>query len=112
MIQAIRLAGGPTAAANLDGVNMAAPVIDGQQIVVPRKLSRQDQTGGVAEGPVSLSAATLEQLDGLDGIGPTLAARIIAWRDAHGGFQSIDQLGDVPSIGDTRLESLRPHLTL
>lgn len=114
VIQAIRLAGGPTARANLNGVNLAAPVADGQQIVVPLKPTRQELAAshGVAQGPISLSAATAEQLDGLDGIGPTLAARIVAWRDSHGGFQSIDQLGDVPGIGDTRLESLRPHLTL
>lgn len=114
VIQAIRLAGGPTAGANLAGVNLAAPVNDGQQIVVPTRPTPQQQAAaaGVASGPISLSSASVEQLDTLDGIGPTLAARIVAWRDSHGGFQSIDQLGDVPGIGDTRLESLRPHLTL
>ncbi len=115
VIQAIRLAGGPTAGANLDGVNMAAPVQDGQQILVPRKVTVGQGGGGGAAtsaGSVSLSSATVEQLDTLDGIGPTLAARIVAWRDSHGGFQSIDQLGDVPGIGPTRLETLRPHLTL
>ena len=114
VIQAIRLAGGPTAGANLAGVNLAAPVNDGQQIVVPARPTRQElaTASGATKGPISLSAATVEQLDELDGIGPTLAARIVGWRDTHGGFQSIDQLGDVPGIGDTRLESLRPHLTL
>ena len=54
-----------------------------------------------------LSSATPEQLEGLDGIGPTLAARIVEWRDDHGGFSSVDALLEVPGIGPARLESLR-----
>jgi competence protein ComEA len=54
-----------------------------------------------------LSTASPEQLEALDGIGPTLASRIVEWRDAHGGFRSVDDLLDVPGIGPTRLESLR-----
>jgi competence protein ComEA len=54
--------------------------------------------------------ATAEQLDTLDGIGPGLAAKIVAYRNEHGGFRSVDQLGDVPGIGDKRLEGLRSQL--
>lgn len=111
VIQVIRKAGGPTPRANLAGVNLAAPVQDGQQIVVPVRVSAAAAAASVPGGPFSLAGATVEQLDTLDGIGPTLAARIVAWRDAHGGFQSVDQLTDVPGIGSTRLEALRPHLT-
>lgn len=110
VIQAIRLAGGPTAAARLDGVNLAAPVRDGQQIVVPRAGTGTGADAPGATGPVSLSSATVAQLDALDGIGPTLAARIVSWRDEHGGFESVDQLTDVPGIGAARLEALRRHL--
>jgi competence protein ComEA len=56
---------------------------------------------------VSLSTATVEQLDALDGIGPTLAQRILQWRDAHGGFKSVDQLREVEGIGEKRFEALR-----
>jgi competence protein ComEA len=59
------------------------------------------------EGPIDLNGATVEQLDGLPGIGPVMAAAIIAWRDANGGFTSVDQLGDVDGIGPARLEKLR-----
>jgi competence protein ComEA len=60
---------------------------------------------------VSLSSATVEQLDALDGIGPTLAARIVAWRAQHGGFSSVDGLLDVPGIGQSRLDAIRGKVT-
>lgn len=109
---AVRRAGGATATANLAGVNLAAPLQDGQQIVVPERAT----DGGVAatgagEAPISLGSATEEQLEELDGIGPTLAARIVAERQARGGFASLDQLGEVDGIGDGRLEALRQALS-
>lgn len=115
VIQAIRLAGGPTPAADLGLVNLAAPLQDGQQVLVPARAGTVAAgTGagaGGAGGPVSLSSATAEQLDALDGIGPTLAARIVAWRAQHGGFSSVEQLLDVPGIGATRLEALHGKVT-
>lgn len=117
VIQAIRLAGGPTRRADLAGVNLAAPVQDGQQIVVPARVTAatgapaQSAASGRAAGPVSLSSATVEQLDGLDGIGPTLAARIVEWRQSHGGFRTVDDLQEVPGIGDARMEALRDKVT-
>src|SRR5919197_732043 len=63
--------------------------------------------GGAGGGPISLSQATEQQLEELDGIGPTLAERIIQYRDAHGGFKSIDELRQVSGIGDKRFEALR-----
>jgi competence protein ComEA len=117
VIQAIKVAGGPTGAADLAAINLAAPLQDGQQVLVPARpvagAAGQGRTAPTAVGgPVSLSSATAEQLDALDGIGPTLAARIVAWRDQHGGFASIDQLMDVPGIGQTRLDAIRSKLTL
>lgn len=106
---AIRAAGGWRDGADRGGVNLAARIADGQQIVVP---SRSALGGGASgsTGPISLSSATVEQLDQLDGIGPGLAQKIIDFRTQSGGFRSIDQLGDVPGIGDKRLESLRDQL--
>ena len=117
VIQAIRLAGGPTGRANLQGLNLAAPVADGQQILVPARVAAAaggaaSATGGAAgSGPISLSSATAADLEALDGVGPALAARSVEWRQAHGGFSSVDQVDDVPGIGPARLEALRPHLT-
>ena len=116
VIQAIKVAGGPTGAADLAAINLAAPLQDGQQVLVPARIAtvaggQGRATTPAAGGPVSLSSATAEQLDSLDGIGPTLAARIVAWRDQHGGFASIDQLMDVPGIGQTRLDAIRSKLT-
>jgi competence protein ComEA len=115
-IEAIRRAGGPTGRADLSALNLAAPVQDGQQVLIPARAPRGGG-GGVGEGgaggagPVSLSSATEEDLERLDGIGPTIAARIVEWRRAHGGFASIDQLLDVPGIGPARLEALRAQVT-
>jgi competence protein ComEA len=113
-------AGGPSRQADLSGVNLAARVEDGQQVVVPRAAVAGGGAGsggaasatvtgaGVVPGvKVSLGSATVDQLDELDGIGPTLAARIVEYRQAHGGFRSIDDLGEVEGIGEKRLESLR-----
>jgi competence protein ComEA len=112
VLQAVRRAGGPTRRADLAGLNLAAPLQDGQQVVIPR---RGPAGGGAAAaggggGPVSLSSATEADLDALDGIGPTLAARIVEWRRANGGFASVDQLLEVPGIGPGRLEALRSQV--
>ena len=65
------------------------------------------RAGGATPAIVHLNSATVEQLDGLDGIGPSLAARIVAWRTEHGGFHTVDDLGQVSGIGPARLEALR-----
>ena len=113
VIQAVRLAGGPTRRADLSGLNLAAKLVDGQQVLVPARVPAAGATASPSgpasarAGPVSLSAATAEQLDALDGIGPALAARIVTWRAQHGGFASVDQLLDVPGIGQARLDAIR-----
>jgi competence protein ComEA len=111
---ALARAGGPRPRADLTAVNLAARLADGQQVVVPGAGQAADGgAGGAAGGPaalVHLSTATVEQLDGVDGIGPTLAQRIIEYRDAHGGFRSLAELANVDGIGDKRLATLRDAL--
>ena len=119
---AVDAAGGLSRKADLRAINLAATVRDGQQVVVPARgeappaaaAPPDDQSaggGGTPSGPaqakLSLATATVEQLDTLDGIGPTLAKRILEWRDAHGGFESVEQLREVEGIGEKRFESLR-----
>jgi competence protein ComEA len=77
---------------------------------VPGRVPARAVSGDGPSGPVSLSGATADELDALDGMGPTLAARIVAWRQEHGGFTSVEQLLEVPGIGEGRLEALRPHV--
>lgn len=116
-IQAIRRAGGPTPRADLSALNLAAPVQDGQQVLIPRRapagVTAAAGPGATAStgGTISLSSATAQDLEALDGIGPTLAARIVEWRTTNGGFASVDQLLDVPGIGPARLEALRARVT-
>jgi competence protein ComEA len=106
---ALKRAGGPTGRADLTLVNLAARVQDGQQIVVP-------VAGGAAAGgpaaaiPPSLATATVDDLDEIDGIGPTLARRIVQQRTKKGGFRSVDELRDVDGIGEKRLAALRAAL--
>jgi competence protein ComEA len=109
---AIERAGGPTRSADLGGVNLAARLEDGQQIVVPSRGASGLAAGGeTAQAPVSLGSATVEQLDRLDGIGPTLAERIVEHRQSRGGFSSLDQLAEVEGIGAKRLAALKEALT-
>jgi len=108
---ALDRAGGPTRRADLAAVNLAARLQDGQQIVVPDGRATAG-AGATAQpgGKVHLSTATVEQLDGVDGIGPTLAQRIIEYRDSHGGFRSLAELAQVEGIGEKRLATLREAL--
>jgi competence protein ComEA len=117
---AVARAGGPGPKADLTLVNLAARVQDGQQVVVPvagaapaaGAGAAASGTAGAALGGAkpSLAMATVEQLEELDGIGPTLAERIVEYREAHGGFRSIGELRDVEGIGEKRFESLRKAL--
>lgn len=111
---AVERAGGATPRADLAAVNLAAPVADGTQILVPARGSPTTAAGGpsgAAAGPVRLNAATPEQLDALPGIGPVTAQKIVDWRQAHGAFRSIDDLDAIPGIGPARIEQLRDLVT-
>ncbi len=114
---AVRRAGGPTRRADLGAVNLAAEVQDGRQILVPRKGPGGGVAAGVApepaEGqPLNLNTATLEQLDTLSGVGPATAQKILDAREERGGFGSIEELGEIPGIGDARLATLREEATV
>jgi competence protein ComEA len=120
---AVRRAGGPRGKADLNAINLAAKVADGQQIVVPRRGvagaaaagTASSADGGAAatpQAPVSLNSASAEQLETLDGVGPATAHKIIDWRTQHGGFRTIEDLSQVPGIGPKRLAALREKVQL
>jgi competence protein ComEA len=110
---AIAAAGGPTAKAQLDSVNLAAPVADGEQIVVPAPgVAGAAATGATAAGsspsaPLDLNSATLEQLESLPGIGPVTAQKILDYRQTHGAFHSVAELEGVPGIGPAHMAQLK-----
>jgi len=116
---AIAEAGGAKPKASLDLVNLAAPLADGQQVVVPLEGSSEAPAGGGTApgeaqpgGKVHLNSATLEQLDELPGVGPVTAQQILDYRSANGAFRSVAELDAVPGIGPARLEQLRPLVDL
>jgi competence protein ComEA len=110
---AVRRAGGAGVKAELEAVNLAARLADGQQVVVPERGpagAAVGVAGGEEEGPISLGTATVDQLDTIDGIGPVTAQDIVDFRDRHGGLASVDQLDQVSGIGPATMESLRARL--
>jgi len=133
---AVARAGGPTARADLGAVNLAAKVEDGRQVVVPERPPRGGAAaggpppggagaaagapgagtagaGGAGPGvPLNLNTATLEQLQTLAGVGPATAQKILEYREQHGGFGTVEDLANVPGIGEKRLASLREQVTV
>ena len=127
---AVQRAGGATSKADLGAVNLAAKVDDGRQVLVPERAATaggagatpggavagvgDGASGGAAPGapaqPLDLNTATLEQLDTLDGVGPATAEKILAYREEHGGFSNVEELGRIPGIGEKRLASLREQV--
>jgi competence protein ComEA len=124
---AVERAGGATRRGDLSGVNLAAKLEDGRQIVVPVR-ARAGGAGGAGVGsaaaasvsggaagatgaapaaPVNLNTATPEQLDTLPGVGPATVQKIVEYREQHSGFGSVEELGQVSGIGDKRLAALR-----
>jgi competence protein ComEA len=115
---AVTRAGGATRRADLGGLNLAAKLEDGRQVLVPARAPgvRPGQPpvadAAARDQPVNLNTATLEQLDTLDGVGPVTAQKILDFRQEHGGFGSVEDLGEVPGIGDKRLAALREKVTV
>ena len=133
VVDLVEAAGGVIADGDAGGVALAARLADGQRVVVPAVGEHvaaggngaSSPSGGVgagpaagsgaarsggaptAEDPVDLNTATLADLDRLPGVGPATAAAIVAYRDAHGPFRTVDDLGEVRGIGPARLEALR-----
>jgi competence protein ComEA len=115
--EAVQRAGGATGKAELDSLNLAARLADGQQVVVPERVPGAPPgapaaagAGGAEEGPISLSTATAAELDTIDGIGPVTAEDIIKFREEHGGLSSIDQLDEISGIGPATMEALSERL--
>jgi competence protein ComEA len=106
----------PTGRADLAGLNLAARLADGEQVVVPTRggggAAAVTPVPGSADAPVHLNSATLDQLETLDGIGPALAQRIIDYRTMHGGFHSLDELDNVSGFGPARMAALHGHVAL
>ena len=118
VIDAIELAGGPRPKAELSALNLAALVTDGQQILVPGPAASASAPPGAGPAPatgstlVNVNTASAEELETLPGIGEVLAAAIIAYREEHGPFTSVDQLEDVSGIGPVTLEEIRDLVTV
>ena len=116
---AIQRAGGATARAEAQSINLAARLSDGQQVVVPSRAKgpagaapASSAAGAAAEstGPISLGSATVAELDTIEGIGPVTAQDIVDFRDQHGGISSVDQLDQISGIGPATMEALRARL--
>jgi len=115
---AVDVAGGALADADVHRLNLAAPVVDGERVYVPRvgEVVPLALDGGSSAddpaGPLDLNTATLEQLDALPGVGPATAQAIVDERERRGGFRSVEELLDVRGIGPAKLEQLRDLVTV
>jgi competence protein ComEA len=114
---AVERAGGARRGADLSALNLAQKLEDGRQVLVPKRgpagaaaATAPGLPGTVPAPPVDLNTATLEQLDTLDGVGPVTAQKILEYRQQHGGFGSVEELGQVSGIGPKTLAALRDHV--
>jgi competence protein ComEA len=121
VVDAIRLAGGATAIADLNAINLANRLSDGQRVYVPavgEKVSVSSQDGGgtgdvraTVEYPININSADIALLDELPGVGPATAQAIVTYRDQHGPFASVNGLEDVPGIGPAKVAALQGLVT-
>ncbi|MCS6829177.1 MAG: helix-hairpin-helix domain-containing protein [Armatimonadota bacterium] len=128
---AVKAAGGFSAQADPDSVNLAQLLEDGVQVYVPRKgepVQVEGRVGGVTSGramegtssgrknlpsgKININTANAEQLESLPGVGPAIAQAIIEYRRQNGGFQSVDELLEVSGIGPKKMEQIRPYVTV
>lgn len=114
---AIEAAGGPASDADLDGVNLAVELRDQQQVYVPRQgevapMAPAVGGGGAPAGPVNINTATAAELEALSGVGPKTAEAIVEYREANGPFESIEDIVNVPGIGEGTFEKIRDKITV
>ncbi len=113
---AIAAAGGLRSGARVDAVNLAAPVADGTQLVIPGpeqpSTGQGADSGDTSGGLVAVNRATAAELETLPGVGPVLASRIVAYRDENGPFSEVEDLLSVPGIGEAKLAALRDLITV
>ncbi len=110
---AVAAAGGSTREADLAAINLAASVRDGEQIVIPPAAEAAAAQGAVvADGRIRINRASVGELEQLPGVGPVLASRIAAYRDENGPFRTVEDLLDVPGIGEGKLATLRDSVAL
>lgn len=113
---AVRAAGGVLEDADLDALNLAARVKDGDKILVPAEGEEGSTNAGAVQGAqgslINLNTATISDLDSLPGIGPALAQRILDFRERNGGFRTVEDLLEVPGIGSKKFEELRNLVTV
>ncbi|MCE9620758.1 MAG: helix-hairpin-helix domain-containing protein [Actinomycetia bacterium] len=120
VIDAVQAAGGLAVDANPDAVNLAALVADGERVYIPAVgelltpvAAAGNGSGSPTEvGPININSADSARLEDLPGVGPATAAAIIAYRDQHGAFASVEQLADVRGIGPAKLDAIRQLVTV
>jgi competence protein ComEA len=122
VIDAIEAAGGVRAGASIGDLNLARILVDGEQVAVGVKGTRDASSGSVAAAPgaeapttdglIDLNAATAAELEELPGIGPVIAERIVQWREDNGPFTDVEVLGEVSGIGDALMAQIRPRVRI
>ncbi len=114
VIDALRAAGGPRRGADLQALNLAAPLADGVQILVPRRSAGGTTPAGPSQagGAININTASAAELEALPGIGPVLAQAIVDYRTENGPFTSVDELEEVSGIGPATLEEVRDLVTV
>jgi len=118
VVDALRAAGGARPGVDLSALNLARPLVDGEQILVgvptpPGLVQSAAPAAGATAGPlVNINTASQEELESLPDVGPVTAEAIIAWRTEHGGYTAVDELLEVDGIGDATLSKLAPHVTV
>ncbi|HEX6300526.1 MAG TPA: ComEA family DNA-binding protein [Acidimicrobiia bacterium] len=104
--EAVEAAGGLLSGALVDQINLAAPIVPGEQIVVPGP-TEATVGGGGDDGVLSINQASPTDLESLPGVGPVLAERIVSHRETNGRFETVEDLLEVPGIGEAKLEAIR-----
>ena len=113
VLDALRAAGGPRPGVPTTSLNLARQLADGEQVVLdPGAAVGSPTVGAAGGGPVNLNTASLEDLDGLPGVGPVLAQRILDWRSEHGRFSAVEELQEVPGIGPSTYADLKDRVSV